>query len=100
MLRANGVFGEQHTALTRIPHGQRPIPDQFPQTLRAPLVIRSGNDGNVRGTDGQRVARLMDELSTIVQAAVPSDHSAGTRNMWLRFSTRFLRGTKGAVEDP
>jgi hypothetical protein len=100
MARANGVFGEQHRALARIPDGQCPIPDQFSQAVRAPLFIRRGDNGNVRGIDGQGVAQLPDEVSAIVQAAVPGDDGAGRRNMWLLLATRFLRGVECAIENP
>ena len=99
MLRADGVFGEQHGALARIPDGQRPIPDQFPQAVRPPLFIRRRDDGHVRGIDGCGVAQLADEVSAIVQATVPGDDSARRRNIWLLLATRFLRGVEGAIED-
>src|ERR1700679_1787134 len=99
MLRADGVFGEQYGALTRVPEGQPPIPDQFPQAVCLPLFIRRSDDGNVSRIDGQGVAQFADEVGAIVQAAVPSDDSAGGRNTWLLLATRFLRGMEGAIKD-
>src|ERR1700733_55040 len=99
MLRADGVFGEQHGALARIPDGQRPISDEFPQAIRPPLFIGHRDDGHVRGTVGQGIAQFADEVSAIVQAAIPGDDSARGRDTWLLLTMRFLRGVEGAIED-
>src|SRR5208282_3777489 len=100
MLRADGIFCQQHGVLARIPDGQRPIPDQFPQAVRPPLFIRRRDDGHVRGIDGQGVAHIADEVGAIVQAAVPGDDSARRRNTRLLLAMRFLRGVEVAIEDP
>src|SRR5580700_479551 len=92
MLRADGIFGEQDGALARIPDGQRPVPYQFPQAVRTPLVVRRRNDGHIRGSDGCGVAQLAGEVGAIVQATVPSDDSTRRRDVWLLFAIRFLRG--------
>ena len=99
MLRADGVFGQQQGGLARVPDGQRPVPDQFPQAVRRPLFICRSDDGDVRGIGGQGVSQLADEVSAIVQASVPGDDSARPRNTWLLLATGFLRGVEGAVED-
>ncbi len=39
------------------------------------------------------------EPGAIVQAAVPGDYRAGRGNMRLRFTTRFLGGVEGTIED-
>src|ERR1700678_1475766 len=99
MLRADGVFGEQHEALARVPDGQRPVSDEFGKAIGAPLFIRRRSDGHVRGIDGQGIAQFADEVSAIVQAAVPCDHGSRRRNMRLLLAVRFLRGVEGAIED-
>ena len=100
MAGADGVFGQDQRAVARVPDGERPISDEFGKAIGAPLFEGHCDDGHVRGTIGQGIAQFADELSTIVQAAVPSDHSSGRRNMRLLLATRFLRGVEGAIEDP
>lgn len=48
MLRADGVFCQQRGTLARIPDGERPISDQFPEALVAPPFERRRRDFHVR----------------------------------------------------
>ena len=100
MARADGVLGQDQRAIARVPDGERPISDEFGKAIGAPLFEGYCNDGHVRGSIGQGIAQFADELSTIVQAAVPGDHGSGRRNVWLLLATRFFRGVEGAIEDP
>jgi hypothetical protein len=100
MARADGVFGQDQRAVAKVPDGKRPISDEFGEAIGAPLFEGHCDDRDVRGTIGQGIAQIGDELSTIVQAAVPSDHGSGRRNMRLLLVMRFLRGVEGAIEDP
>ena len=99
MLCADGVFGEQHGALARIPDGQCPITDEFGEAIDAPFFMGHSDDGNVSGVDSQRIGQFADEVSAIVQATVPRESRTGLANVWLHFATRFLCGVKRAIED-
>lgn len=36
----------------------------------------------------------------VIEPAIPSDDGAGRADVWLRFTTRFVRGLEATVEDP
>ena len=101
MTRADGVFGQDQRAVAGVPDGERPVSDEPCKAVGgAPSFVGRSDDGNVSGIKGQNIPQLLDELSTIVQAAVPSDYGSRRRNMRLLLATRFLGGVKCAIEDP
>src|SRR5580658_7692992 len=100
MACADGVFGQDQRAVARVPDGERPISDEFGKATGAPPFGGHCDDGHVRGISDQGIAQFADELSTIVQAAVPSDYGSGRRNIRLLLATRFLRGVESSIEDP
>src|ERR1700722_5349667 len=99
MARADGVFGQDQRPVAGVPDGERPISDEFGKAIGAPLFEGHCYDGHVRGAIGQGIAQFADELSTIIQAAIPSDDSARRTNTWLLLAMRFLGGVEGAIED-
>ena len=80
----------------QIERAQSPI--KYGEAVLPPIFIGSGDDLNVGGVRGQKIAQLADKFGAIVQAAIPGEDGAGRRDVRLRFAARFLRGMKAAVQ--
>src|SRR6266481_9103287 len=99
MAGADGVFGEDQRAVVGVPDRDRPIPDELGKAIGTPLFVGRRDDGNVGGIKSQNISQSADKLGATVQAAIPGNYRAGLGNMRLRFTARFLRSVKSAIQD-
>src|SRR5467141_1358491 len=99
MFRADRILSQEQRAMGGVPDGERPIPHELGEAVGAPFVVSRRDDGQVRGIDGYKITQITDEISAIIQAAVPSDDSARRRNTWLFLSIRLLGCVESAIEN-
>ena len=99
MFRPKWVLGEQQRAINGIPNGERPVADQFCETLVAPFFVSSCNDSDVSALGDNRATHLVDKFRAIVQTTVPRDDFAGSQHVGLLLVPGFFCGAERAIND-